>query len=453
MRKELLDRIGTAILALILGTMIWVNATYQTDRPREDFYPTQIPIQVLNEPTDLVVVNEPVDSVRVRIRAFASSWDALTTSDFSATVDWSKLDEGMHVVPVTVSVSDPTVTLVSVHPQAIYVRLERTGREVHDVEIQVEGKEEVPLGYQAYEPSVEPAQVTISGASSQVARVVQVTGAVSVANQRNSIDRNVELTARDEAGQVVRGVQMAPSSVRVRLAIERRENYREVAVRVRTKGQPARGYFVSSVNVTPATVTVVGPPAIIEAMGSLVEVKNDLDVTGATRLIAARMELDLPEGVSVLGEQEGQPGEVLVTVGIDAITGGTTVELPLRVQRLQEGLQVTKFVPTVDVFLTGPAVLLDELQTDRLSAVLDLAGLGPGTHQVRPQVEIVMEGQPALQDLVVRDIIPQFVEVTIELQPTPTPAPTMTPTPTLTPTPTATPRPTATPSPRPSPTP
>lgn len=449
MRKELLDRIGTALLALLLGTIIWVNAMYQTDRPREDFYPSQIPIQVLNEPTDLVVVNEPVDSVRVRIRAFASSWDALTTADFSATMDWSGLDEGMHVVPVEVSVSDPTVTLVSVHPQAVYVRLERMERQVRDVVIEVEGKDDVPLGYQAYEPSVEPRQVTLSGAASQVARVAVVRGSLSVANQRNSIDRSVELTAYDENGQPVRGVQIAPATVRVKLTIERRENYREVAIRVRTTGQPARGYFVSSINVTPATVTVVGPPAVIEAMGSLVDVKDDVDVTGATRLIAARMELDLPEGVSVLGQQEGQPAEVLVTVGIDAITGGTTVELPLKVVRLQEGLQVTKFVPTVDVFLTGPAVLLDELQTDRLSAVLDLAGLGPGTHQVRPQVEIAIEGQPALQDLVVRDIIPQYVEVTIEQQPTPTPAPTLTPTPA----PTATPKPTATATARPSPTP
>ncbi len=423
MRKELLDRIGTAVLALLLGTIIWVNATYQTDPPREDFFSSEIPIQVLNQPPDLVLVNEPVDSVRVRIRAFASRWEALTPSDFSATVDWSGLGEGMHVVPVEVSVSDPTVTVISVHPQAIYVRLERMEREVRDVTIVVEGKDEMPLGYQAYEPSVDPLQVTISGAASQVARVVEVRGTVSVANQRSSIDRSVELTAYDENGQPVRGVQIAPSTVRVQLTIERRENYREVAIRVRTTGQPARGYFVSSINVTPPTVTVVGPPAVIEAMDSVVDVKGELDVTGATRLIAARMELDLPEGVTVLGSPEGEPAEVLVTVGIDAITGSMTVELPLRVVRLQEGLQVTKFVPTVDVFLTGPAVLLDELQTDRLSAVLDLSGLGPGTHQVRPQVEIALEGQPELQDLVVRDIVPPYVEVTIESQATPTPGP------------------------------
>jgi YbbR domain-containing protein len=432
----LFDRIGTALLALLLGTVIWVSATYQTDRPREDFFPSQIPIQVLNHPNDLIIVNEPVSTVRVRIRAFSSSWDTLTVADFAATADLTGLEEGMHVVPVEVSVSDPTVTLLSVHPQALYVRLERAQREVRAVTIELEGLEEVPLGFQATQASADPQEVTVSGAASQLARVAQVYGTVSVANQRNSIDRTIELNARDESGQVVRDVVVSPSSVRVRVPIERRENYREVAVRVRTTGQPARGYFVSSVNVMPATVTVVGPPDVIETMGSLIEVMGDLSVTGATRMIAARMELDLPEGVSVLGEQEGR-AEVLVTVGIDAITGGTTVELPLRVQRLQEGLQVAPFLSMVDVFLTGPSVVLDELQTERLSAILDLSGLGPGTHQVRPQVEIYMEGQPALQDLEVRDIVPQFVEVTIEVQAAATPMPTLTPTPR----PTATPRP------------
>ncbi len=436
MREILFDRIGTALLALLLGTIIWISATYQTDRPREDFFPAQIPVQLLHQSADLVIVNEPVNAVRVRIRAFSSSWETLTAADFAATADLNGLDEGMHVVPVEISVSDPTVTILSVHPQALYVRLERTEREVRAVNIEINGLDEVPLGFQASQPLIDPQEVTLSGAVSQLARAVEVFGTVSVANQRNPVDRTVELSVRDEAGQPMQDIQVIPASVRVQVPIERRENYREVAIRVRTTGQPARGYFVSSVNVMPATVTVVGPPSVIEGMASLIEVKGDLSVSGATRMIAARMELDLPEDVSVLGQQEGQ-GEVLVTVGIDAITGGTTVELPLRVQRLQEGLQVAPFLQTVDVFLMGPSVLLDELQPERLTAILDLSGLGPGTHQVRPQVEIYMDGQPALQDLEVRDIVPQYVEVTIEMQATPTPMPTPTPTPR----PTATPRP------------
>jgi YbbR domain-containing protein len=427
--KQLLDRIGTAMLALALSVIVWVNATYQTDRPSEDFYSGQIPVQVLGKPDDLAVMNGSAETVRVKIRAFASSWETLTVDDFVATVDWSELTTGVHVVPITVVVSDPTVTILSVHPQAMNVRVERLATSLRPVEISLVGAAEVPLGYRASDAAANPDEVSVSGPASEIDRVVSVVGEVSIAGQRADIDRVVLLEPIDSDGKLVDSVDVSPVSVRVQVLVEKREDYREVAVRIRTAGQPARGYFVSSVNVLPSTVTLVGPPATIEELGSLVEAREELDVTGANRMVAARMELDLPEGVSVMGAPPGAPYEVLVTVGIDAVTGGTTVELPLRAQRLQEGLQVSQFVPVIDVILTGPSVLLDELQTDRLSAVLDLGGLGPGTHQVRPTVNINTDGAPDLANLQVKDVLPQYVEVTITEIATPEPTPTLGPTP------------------------
>jgi len=431
LNKQTLERIGTAMLALALSLIIWVNATYETDKPSEDYFPAEIPIQVLGRPDDLAVMNGSADTVRVRIRAFASSWETLTEDDFVASADWSDLTTGVHVIPINVVVSDPTVTIVSVHPQAMTVRVELLATSLRTVDIRVLGDNEIPMGYRASAPVANPDEVTISGPSTEIDKVVRVEGEVSVVGQRADLDRLVTLRPLDSGGQIVESVDINPAAVRVQVMIEKREDYREVAVRVRTTGQPARGYFVSSVNVLPATVTLVGPPAAIEALGSLVETLEDLDVTQANRMVAARMELDLPEGVSVMGAPAGEPYEVLVTVGIDAVTGGTTVELPLRAQRLQEGLQVGQFVPVIDVILTGPAVVLDELQTDRLSAVLDLSGLGPGTHQIRPIVNINTDGAPDLADLEVKDVLPQYVEVTITeiATPAPTPSARATPTP------------------------
>ena len=51
--KKGLDNIGSAILALVLATVVWVNATYTSDRPREDYYPLNIPIEVVNIPLGL----------------------------------------------------------------------------------------------------------------------------------------------------------------------------------------------------------------------------------------------------------------------------------------------------------------------------------------------------------------------------------------------------------------
>lgn len=425
----MLDRVGTAMLALALSLIIWVNAVYQMDRPREDVFPSAIPIEVLGKPEDLAVQNGSTETVQVRIRAFASSWDMLTAEDFVATVDFSELTTGVHVVPISVVVSDPTVTITSIHPQALNVRVERLATSLRPVEITLVGQDDIPLGYRASEPVINPDEVTVSGPASALVDVISVVGEVVVSGQRADIDRVISLKPVGQDGQIVESVDVSPSTVRVQVAIEKREDYREVAVRVRTAGQPARGYYVSSINVLPSTVTLVGPPAAIEELGSLVETMEALDVTGADRMLAARMQLDLPEGVSVMGAPVGEPYEVLVTVGIDAVTGGTTVELPLRAQRLQEGLQVSEFVPVIDVILTGPSVLLDELQTDRLSAVLDLNGLGPGTHQVRPSVNINTEGAPALAELQVKDILPQYVEITITLAPTPEPTPNPEPTP------------------------
>jgi YbbR domain-containing protein len=267
---------------------------------------------------------------------------------------------------------------------------------------------------------------------------------LSLIDQRTSLERQIEPVPIDSQGGRVEDVTFTPAKVTVRVPIEKKQNYREVAVRVRTTGTPSRGYFFGGLDVVPPKVTVVGPPETIEAMGGFVETKGQIDLTGATRMIAQKMELDLPEGVSVLDSREGEFFFVLVTASIEPVTGGTTVEVPLEARKVREDLRAKMSVSTVDVILTGPAVLLDELQTDLLDAYVDLSGLEAGTHQVEPKVEILAPEESELRDLVVKDISPRFVEVTLSVpatatptvEPSPTPASIETiPTPTLTPTP------------------
>jgi len=432
LQRKWRDNLGTAALALILALTVWVNATYQADKPREDFFPEQIRIQVLGAPQDLVVINEPAEFVRIKLKAFSSSWNTLTSSDFSVTADWSDLTEGLHTVPIKVICSDKTTTIVSVSPEMVYVRLELAKKNLKAVAVDLQDRDEVPLGYRVYSPDVTPEFITVSGPASAVDRVAKLLAPLSLINQKSSLERIIEPIPVDEYGNLVDGVNLSPQTVSVSVKIEKKQNYREVVVRARTAGQPARGYFVIGVNVLPATVTVVGPPDTIDAMGGLIDIKGAIDVTGATRMLAEKFDLQLPEGVTLLGGEEGEGSKVLVTVGIDAVTGGTTVELPLKSKKLRLGYVAQLSVPMVDVILTGPAVLLDELQTDLLDAYVDLTALGVGTHRVRPIVDILVDQDSQLRDLVVKNISPEYIEVTISLPPTNTPTPTMTITPTPT---------------------
>lgn len=438
--------ISTALLALIVGVLIWVNATYQNDRPREDVFGQPIPIERLNVPEGMVVTNQPASQVRVRIKTFASTWEELSVGDFTATSDWEGLKEGTYTVPVSIECEDRTVSILSVEPSEITVQLEPLLSEARPVIIEVEGEDELPLGYSVSPPIVSPDQLSVSGPASAVERVSHLEASVGVSDQRESVEAEVEPVAVDSEGLPVSNVSLLPPSVQVTVAIEKQQNFREVAVRVRTTGQPERGYYVSGVNVLPSTVTLVGPAATISEMGSLVEGLEAVDVTGATRMLAEKVALALPEGVSVYGSRADQPYEVLVTIDIDAVSGGTTVQLPLQVHHLGEGLQIAKLTDNVDVILTGPSILLDELQTDLVEAYVDLSGLSAGTHQVEPQVEIMLSSNPELRELTIKDVLPEFVDVVIEAIPTPTPTPTITPTPTLTPTTTPTLRPTVAPT-------
>jgi len=433
---RLLDSLGTAILALGLAVIVWVNAIYQDDPPHEDYYVNPVHIEIVNQASGLAITNDPAESVNVRIRAFQSTWDALVDSNFHAAVDLAGLPEGLHTVPVDVECSDPTVTIISTQPETIYVTLERIDSAEYPIKLALENLDELPLGYAVGTPVIDAEVAQVEGPASIDSSVDAVVAGVNVAARRASVDTTVSLKPVDATGKTVSGVTVTPSTVKVNLDITKQLNYREVAVQASTTGQPARGYYVSSLVVDPATITVEGPPEIISEMPGLVAIEEPIDVTGATRMIVQRVDLALPEGVSVYAEGQLDEQQVLVTVEVDAIIGGTTVEVPLKAKKLREGYEATLSVPSVDVILTGPSVVLDELALDLVDAYVDLSGMAVGTHKVKTFVELLTAQNPALADLAVTSISPAFVEANIRDTSVPTlPTPSIQPTPTATPTP------------------
>ena len=83
----------------------------------------------------------------------------------------------------------------------------------------------------------------------------------------------------------------------------------------------------------------------------------------------------------------------------------------------------------IDVIITGPLNALENMPLTSYRVILDLNGLPPGIYQRSP----VVDGLP--ERLRVQTTLPETVEVTIVLAPTPTPIPTPTLTPELSPTP------------------
>ena len=88
---------------------------------------------------------------------------------------------------------------------------------------------------------------------------------------------------------------------------------------------------------------------------------------------------------------------------------------------LGSGLTAQVSPLTVDVIVSGPLPLLDTLTRQDVRVTVDLTGLGVGTHQIVPRIEIL------ISNVFVESILPNTIEVVISLLGTPTI--TVTPTP------------------------
>ncbi len=105
---------------------------------------------------------------------------------------------------------------------------------------------------------------------------------------------------------------------------------------------------------------------------------------------------------------------ICVSVEILPILSSRSLSGTVELQGLRNGYQATVSPEMVEVILEGPETQLDELSADSLRIYVNLSGLGPGMYRIDP---IVL----APANVRVVNVIPESVEVRIELLATPTP--------------------------------
>jgi YbbR domain-containing protein len=112
-----------------------------------------------------------------------------------------------------------------------------------------------------------------------------------------------------------------------------------------------------------------------------------------------------------------------VRVNVTPIQSSLTLSnKAIEVEGLTAGLFVQVAPDNVDVILSGPLPLLDTLSPQDVRVVIDVTGLAAGTHQLTPEVEVL------ISDIVVESILPGTLEVVISRTPFNTPIPTALPT-------------------------
>jgi len=268
------------------------------------------------------------------------------------------------------------------------------------------------VGYEAGTATLSATQALVSGPASQVEKVLEVRALLDIAQANADIDRQITLRAYDANGVVVPNVAITPERIRVQMKIIQRGGYRTVTVKLITSGQPAAGYRLTNITVSPLTVTVFSSdPRLISQLPGFIETQP-LVLTGASADDVFLVPLNVPQGISVVSESTAR-----VSVSIAPIEGSLTLNnVPIEILGLSPELTAVLSPDQVDVILTGPLPLLDKINSTDVRVMIDLSDLVSGSFQIQPSVEI------SEKNILVQSILPASIEVLLTPRIVATPA-------------------------------
>ena len=411
MLRRIADNLRLLLWALVLALAVWVAAVTSSDPDEVRIYPTPVNIQIVGQGSGLIITGDIPHQAQITMRAPRSVWDQLTARPDSvrAELDLSGLKQGKHQLNLQIQVDERPVRIVQVSPDSITLTLEPLVTQTFPLNVDVSGQPAV--GYQAGNPTVDVGQVVVSGAQSLVSHVKRVSVSVNLGEAREGISSSTSITAYDENNQAVNGINLQPQIAHITLPINQQSGFRDMAVKVVVHGQVANGYRLDNISVFPPVVTVYSSdPALVSALPGVVETQP-LDLQNINNDISTQLGLNLPSGVSVIGEPN-----VSIQADISAIESSLTLSNEkVEVTGLSSGMSAQISPATVDVIISGPLPLLDTLTHQDVLITVDATGLSEGTHQLTPSVQILVS------NLQVESILPGTVEVSLTPNPTPTP--------------------------------
>jgi YbbR domain-containing protein len=402
--RQLGKYLPTLVLAFILSIAVWISAVSASDPTEERVFNRPIAIELVGQDSSMALTSTLPNQVSLTLRAPRSIWTALLNepNPVRAILDLSSLSSGPHTQPIQIQIGLRPVEIVSYTPSEVNLTLEPLVNRI--VPIRLITKGEPAIGFQAGDPVLSKTSALVSGPESQVKLVEEVLAQLDINQSRENIDTLINLHPVDVNQQLVKGLTLNPEQISVIQNITQRGGYRNVIVKVVVSGQIAGGNRLTNISAFPPVVTVYSAnPQTIDDLPGYIET-TPLNLSGARDDIDVKVPLNLPAGVSVVGDQT-----VNVQVGIAAIESSVTLSnMTVEVTNVPSGLTAHISPQIVDVIISGPLPLLDALNAADVQILIDLKDEKAGTFQRIPKAVL------KISELRVESIVPGSIEVILD---------------------------------------
>ena len=366
-------------------------------------------------------ISDGYDTIAVTVRGNRSLVESLTSSRFNVTADLTQiisLETDPVMVPLTVYCPSISSENLTASPRNINIDIEEMVSKEFVINATASGTTPAN-GFEVGEMTVEPETVTIRGPGTLIDKIERVNAIVDVTGIRTDKDIEPVIRITDKNGEQITDTQMSYLSMNVTeeemtVHVTVYAVRSGVSLKVETSGEPASGYTVGNIAVTPSTLSVVGSRAVLDMLeqnGNIITITADsglVDVTDKVSDVSVKIDIRqiLPEGLS-LASQISTTAVVSVQI-LPANSRSVTVETRnIDLSGLTDGRSCVFESSSLEIKIQGSPEILDGLSASDLRASVDLSGLMIGRQKVPVSVDLP-DGCSLVEDVFVGVIISQL---------------------------------------------
>lgn len=395
---ELIKRdIAYKAAAILLAVLLWFYVT-NLQNPTIEKVLSGVPVSYYGLKEGLVTGDRP-QNIELKVKGPRSLINPLTSKDIKASVDLTqaKMGEGNYPVQVTLPAG---VELIYNKTPSIHLRIDAIQEKQLAVQVKMENT--VAQGYASFEPVLTPSRVVVKGPLQLLANLDSARVTVDLNQATENLVLNVPVNIVDKWGNLVQGnaLDINPKSIQVFIPVIKNSPTKTVPVKPVLSGKPAEGFQVARIILEPETVKITGPYDRLNLVDHVPT--QPIDISGIQQNLVTQVTLSSPEGISLLYDPT-------VKVLIQVETGPVSKqfnEIPVNKQNQQAGTRVMLKPEKISITVRGSQEEIAKLKAEDIKALVDLAGLTPGTHQLEVKVDISNKLQ-------VLKVEPNKVEVTI----------------------------------------
>ena len=148
----------------------------------------------------------------------------------------------------------------------------------------------------------------------------------------------------------------------------------------RFQGKPKKGFLLESIEMQPSTIRIQGSKSEVEPIKRIMT--SQIDLNGLDKSLDLIVQLDLPRGDLQIKNSDVEYYTARINI--------KSLPIKKRFDNVPVYLRNTVFVSVINpsvfnVFVEGPAEVLNSLQPAEIYGIIDLSKTEPGSYQVKPK--------------------------------------------------------------------